>query len=109
MIASGSWHPDMVSQLKGLKMELTFGSPIRAIKKEDIPYPPRPLTQDQIFDDETLRCVLYVAHVTKIPVHKIVSDALKHWYDVQGEMLINACGKGARQEKVVPFPKALVR
>ena len=61
-----------------------FYAPDGADKKEKIPYPAKPLGQDQIFDAESLRCMVYVAHRTGVPIRDIMSHLVTDWYDVWG-------------------------
>jgi hypothetical protein len=65
-----------------------FNAPSGAPVQEKIAYPTEPLSQADLLDDEALRCLLYVAHVTKAPLKRLLSDAIKEWYDTAGEVYI---------------------
>jgi hypothetical protein len=79
-----------------------FQSPADAPVQEDIPYPAQPLTQDELLDD-ALRRILYVAHVTKWPIVELLSNAVKDWYDCQGEclMMTPKYWKGTKAQRTV--------
>ncbi len=61
-----------------------FRSPAGAVTQEQIAYPEKSLTIDDLMDDESQRCMAYVQHRTGVSLKEFVSHALKEWYDVVG-------------------------
>jgi hypothetical protein len=61
-----------------------FRSPDGADMQEDVAYPEKFLTIDDLMDDESQRCMAYVQHRTGVSLKKFVSRVLKEWYDIEG-------------------------